>query len=37
MTQPLPEVLAGDRRLPAARLQPHGTLRFPADRAAAGG
>jgi 6-phosphogluconolactonase len=32
----LREVLAGDRRLPAARLQPHGTLRFLADRAAAG-
>jgi 6-phosphogluconolactonase len=33
----LREVLAGDRRLPAARLRPHGTLRFLADRAAAGG
>jgi 6-phosphogluconolactonase len=33
----LREVLAGDERLPAARLQPHGTLRFLADRAAAGG
>lgn len=32
----LREVLAGDRRLPAARLQPHGTLRILADRAAAG-
>jgi len=32
----LREVLAGDRRLPAARLQPHGGLRFLADRAAAG-
>lgn len=32
----LREVLAADRRLPAARLQPHGTLRFLADRAAAG-
>lgn len=32
----LREVLSGDKRLPAARLQPHGTLRFLADRAAAG-
>jgi 6-phosphogluconolactonase len=32
----LREVLAGDKRLPAARLQPHGTLRILADRAAAG-
>ncbi len=33
----LREVLAGDRRLPAARLQPQGALRFLADRAAADG
>ena len=33
----LREVLAGDRRLPAARLQPLGTLRVLADRAAAAG
>lgn len=32
----LREVLDGDRRLPAARLQPHGTLRILADRAATG-
>ncbi|MCW5734716.1 MAG: 6-phosphogluconolactonase [Enhydrobacter sp.] len=32
----LREVLAADGRLPAARLQPQGTLRFLADRAAAG-
>lgn len=31
----LREVLAGDARLPAARLRPRGTLRFLADRAAA--
>jgi len=30
----LREVLAGDRSLPAARLQPHGTLRFLVDQAA---
>lgn len=30
----LREVLAGDKTLPAARLQPHGTLRFLVDRAA---
>jgi 6-phosphogluconolactonase len=32
----LREVLDGDRRHPAARLEPHGKLRFLADRAAAG-
>jgi 6-phosphogluconolactonase len=32
----LREVLAGDKRLPAARLQPQGTLRILADRAAYG-
>jgi 6-phosphogluconolactonase len=32
----LREVLAGDQRHPAARLEPHGRLRFLADRAAAG-
>lgn len=32
----LREVLAGDKRLPAARLQPHGTLRILVDRAATG-
>ena len=31
----LRKVLAGDQTQPAARLQPHGTLRFLADRAAA--
>lgn len=32
----LREVLAGDETLPAARLQPHGTLRFLVDRPASG-
>lgn len=32
----LQEVLAGDKTLPAARLQPRGTLRFLVDRAASG-